>query len=341
VSIDAEDNEGGVGLAEENAYTIYYRRRGESAYHSITTSNNVYEFAGLTAPIENSQANLPKLKEGMNPVIWIDLNGDGYIDEGTEEITKYTNLTTGAINPTWTANNGDSQWSYYNEPNGTYEIYVTAKDKNGNISNNSPNVQEKLKRDKIDHKTSHWGNVKMEEDGSYFVWIPRYAYKITPKADTEEAGIIDVKFIDGTGNTAYDGTTCAIAISNADKSPNNIDSTNQYVVHPAFCTDVNMGGYGDNVEGIWVAKYESSREDSADGTIWSPTTISDEESNHITTKAGNTSSTKTRVVSKPNVRSWRNITIGNCYTNAYNYSRGIESHLMKSSEWRSSGILNS
>jgi len=338
VSIDAEDNEGGVGLAEEDTYTIYYRRKGNSTYQSITTSNNVYQFTGLT-PVEANETNPPKLREGMNPVIWIDLNGNGTIEEETEEITKYTDLAAGTINPVWTENNGDSKWSYYNDPNGMYEIYVTAKDKNGNISDNSPNIQEKINStDKLDHKTSHWGNVKMEEDGSYFVWVPRYAYKITPAPSTlpseTNAGTIDVKFIKGTGNTAYDGTTCTIATSNPDKTPNNIDSTTQYIVHPAFCEDVNMGGYATNLEGIWVAKYESSREDSTDGTNWITIETTEESIGNIfTTKAGNISSTKKRVVSKPNVTSWKNIYIKNCYINAYNYNRSLDSHLMKNSEW--------
>jgi len=115
ISIDAEDNFGGVGLAEGNAYTIYYRKKGESTYQSVTTSNNVYQFTELTPTIETSQTNPPKLKEGMNPVIWLDLNENGTIEEATEEITKYTNLTTKTINPKWTANNGDSHWSYYNQ----------------------------------------------------------------------------------------------------------------------------------------------------------------------------------------------------------------------------------
>jgi len=177
----------------------------------------------------------------------------------------------------------------------------------------------------------------MEEDGSYFVWVPRYAYKITPTSTEESstnAGTIDVKFIDGIGNTAYDGTVCTIATSNSDKTPNNIDSTTQYIVHPAFCEDVNMGGYGTNLEGIWVAKYESSREDSIDGTSWTTKkTTERSEGNNLTTKAGNTNATKIRVVSKPNVTSWRYIDIGKCYTNAYNYNRSIDSHLMKNSEW--------
>lgn len=40
-----------------------------------------------------------------------------------------------------------------------------------------------------------------------------------------------------------------------------------------------------------------------------------------------------KMVSKPNVSSWRYITVGNSYKNAFNYDRKKESHLMKNSEW--------
>jgi len=331
ISINAVDNEGGIGLAEENTYTIYYRRKGDTEYQSVTTNSNKYSFTGLTPIIEKSQINSPKLKEGMNPVMWVDLNGDGEIEEATEEIMKYTDLSTKTINPVWNENDGDNQWCSYTYPNGTYEVYATVKDKNGNVSANSPMVKPFLY--KIDHRTGHWGNVKMEEDGSYFVWIPRYAYGVIAKG-SQKAGMIDVKFINGTGNTAYDGTTCTIATSNS------TDSTKQYVVHPAFCENVNMGGYETNLEGIWVAKYEASREDSADGITWAPTTETTGGGNYITTNAGNADDEKIRVVSKPNVRAWGNIQISHCYKNAYNYNRGLDSHLIKNSEWRSRGLFN-
>jgi len=341
VSIDASDNVGGVGLAETDTYTIYYKKKNETEYQTITTSENVYTLTGLTPEITTSQVNAPSVKDGMNPVIWLDLNGDGTIDEATEEIVKYTDLTTKTINPKWIENNGDSQWYYYNSPNGDYDVYVTAVDKVGNVSTNSPTVQETLKN--VDHKTSHFGNVKME-DGSYFVWIPRYAYKLTKAPSTEpsvtNAGAIDVKFVEGTSNKAYDGTICTITKSNADGTPNNIDSTTQYIVHPAFCEDVNMGGYAQDLEGIWVAKYESSQETSTDGTNWTATKTTDSNvGNVLTTKAGNTSSTKIRVVSKPNVTSWRNGYIGTFYTNGLYYNRTLDSHMMKNSEWGATAYL--
>jgi len=349
INIQAEDNENGSGLADENTYAIYYKTSKATGYTApITTAETTYTFDSLTPTIEDidiiqDQANEPYLREGMNPVIWVDLNENGTIEESTEEIVKYSNLTNKTINPKWTENEGDTIWSMYNHCTVTYEAYVTATDKAGNVSEPSSTASQTIEPP-IDHRTSHFANVKMEEDGSYFTWIPRYAYKITQKAPSTEpsdtnAGTIDVKFIKGTGNIAYDGTTCTIAKSNADKTPNNIDSTTQYIVHPAFCEDVYMGGYDQELEGIWVAKYESSQENTTNGITWNSTEPLDESGGNVkTTNAiigiGETEeSTKIRVVSKPNVASWRWITIGNCYTNGYYYNRALDSHLMKNSEW--------
>ena len=66
---------------------------------------------------------------------------------------------------------------------------------------------------------SEWANAKVTIDGveSYFVWIPRYAYKITYYTDENKTttsstqtayGTIDIKFIKDTGKTATDGTVC-------------------------------------------------------------------------------------------------------------------------------------
>lgn len=41
----------------------------------------------------------------------------------------------------------------------------------------------------------------------------------------------------------------------------------------------------------------------------------------------------TKIKVQPNVTSWREITIGEMYDYSYNYSRELESHLLKNSEW--------
>ena len=112
--------------------------------------------------------------------------------------------------------------------------------------------------------TSHWANAKVEKDGktAYFVWIPRYAYKITYFDTPEQAeayrkngskegivgystikGIIDVtsgeeKVVDGTEPTNVTGTV-------------KTSEYTEYIPHPAFEFDGARAG-------IWVGKYESS-----------------------------------------------------------------------------------
>ena len=154
-----------------------------------------------------------------------------------------------------------------------------------------------------DTKTSKWANATTS-DGSYWVWIPRYEYKITAASSTTasetNAGKIEVKFIPTTQTTADTG----------------------YTIHPAFTANVNNGGWTSELDGIWVAKYEMSMETSGIATI-----IED-------TDSGNVAISDTiKMVSKPNVSSWKYINIANSYTNSYNYDRAKESHLMKNSEW--------
>lgn len=283
---------GSAGISKgTDAYTLYYKQTGESTYTTNTSSSNTcttrYLFVDSDyLKITTDKTNAPSLKTGMNPVIWVN---------GTE-IVKYSNLTNKTINSAWTANKGDTIWGTYNRGEPVYDAYVVVKDALGNQTTSSIiNVTIPLD---MDHKASNWANVKMT-DGSYFVWIPRYAYKVTKTTSTSTSssnrGTIDVKFINGKGSTAYDGTACTIATSN-------IDSTSKYVVHPAFCTNLNMGGYGTELTGIWVAKYKASGSSS-------------------------------KLYFKPNAVALRNATIGNSYTYCYNYNRTLDSHLIKNSEW--------
>ena len=161
-----------------------------------------------------------------------------------------------------------------------------------------------------DSKTSRWANAKSTTDGSYFVWIPRYEYKILSGEHTSTAGEIDVQFINLTTTTA-------------DKDG--------YKVHPAFTTNLQLGGWDSEIPGIWVAKYETSMEESEDdGKTWTNL--------ELTSKTGNKLiASNIRAVSKPSQYSWNFINISNCFYNSLNYSTmqttGSNSHLMKNSEW--------
>ena len=106
-----------------------------------------------------------------------------------------------------------------------------------------------------DYGNKKWANVKLE-DGSMFVWIPRFAYKINSTDNT-----IDVKFLEGTSDTYYDdegNPQKALRVTSKDEVA---DTTSNYYVHPAFTNESSIdyanGGWDSELTGIWVAKFEA------------------------------------------------------------------------------------
>ena len=149
-----------------------------------------------------------------------------------------------------------------------------------------------------------------------FVWIPRYAYRITSgyhqsgadlnsTTPAEGAGTIEVEFMKGTSNESATGRT----------SFNNASGQGNWNIHPAF-------EYGETVSGIWVAKFEAS---SVEG--------------NSNSSSGDNVTTKTLQV-KPGVASWRYIYISNIYDVCLNYNPTLNSHLMKNDEWGAVAYLS-
>ena len=79
--------------------------------------------------------------------------------------------------------------------------------------------------DWYDYTNKLWANAKTQ-DGSYWVWIPRYAYTMGSAYHTGTAGTIGIKFLTDTSNAASDATPI-VAYSNG-------NSATSYVPHPAF-----------------------------------------------------------------------------------------------------------
>ena len=167
------------------------------------------------------------------------------------------------------------------------------------------------------YSNQEWANAKVTIEGveSYFVWIPRYEYKITyytdgNKATTSETpteyGTIDIKFIPTSKTTADEG----------------------YIIHPAFTSDINNGGWNEELPGIWVGKYESSLVNKADS---SNINTSDSGVGNIIVDSSN--NTDKAIAVQPGMSSWRYCTIGNMYTNAKAYATNLNSHMLKNSEW--------
>ncbi len=182
--------------------------------------------------------------------------------------------------------------------------------------------------DWYNYSLQNWANA-VNSDGSYFVWIPRYAYRIIYYSDSQYTNIVG--FCDGRGimKLNEDGTLSRISRNNTGIR----ETSNHYIVAPAFSKDTasgyRNGGWDSDLSGIWVAKYEMSME-----TNGNHTETSDSEIGNVLI------SDTVKAVSKPGVSSWRNINIRNCYLNSYNYDRNRDSHLMKNSEWGAVAYLS-
>ena len=108
---------------------------------------------------------------------------------------------------------------------------------------------------KYDTTTAVGTEVAVDDLGSMFVWIPRFAYKITSNYHSNTTGGIDVKFLKGTSSETDDNVT--IVEYNETTTNNYTQFPDGYVVHPAFTNDVSKGGWSTQLTGIWVAKFEA------------------------------------------------------------------------------------
>ena len=269
---------------------------------------------------------------------------DGNSNKGTKtaKVTKIpvtfaTNY--GTIEVIWLKDNGKTISEKPNEPNMYTGFEKVAWRDDGTEftpTQNSDWYEYKSISGTGDNTTSHWANAKNTADGSYFVWIPRFAYRIIywdSEARNNVVGYYDGRgMVDVQGNVIKKTVDSEEITMSLDQGVNKVTQDGiEYIVHPAFDDNVNNGGWRNKLSGIWVAKYEMSREDYDSSTSsWKPTTISDGGGNTEITESNKST---IRVVSKPNLASWRDITIGNCYANSYGYDRTKESHLMKNSEW--------
>ena len=173
--------------------------------------------------------------------------------------------------------------------------------------------------------------VEITEDDiiGYFVWIPRYAYKIA-------GSTMDIVFLKGTTNEFSGGT---------------VGTGNTYTTHPVFTNNPNNGGWDEELSGIWVAKFESSSSQTklvddtpnryktlkANGGNKEIEIIGSGKVSNTSTTWGKTNTGSEYVTIRPNVTSWRNTSIPNMVSKAQEVAsrHGInaDSHMMKNTEW--------
>ena len=173
---------------------------------------------------------------------------------------------------------------------------------------------------KDEGKSYNNGEVIPEEEiESYFVWIPKYSYKLWDLGNyTGDTGIdaskvhaIEIRF--GTTNTS-DSVEGECTTPKVSGESGNCE-VGDYMTHPAFLAF--------NTNGIWVGKFETGY----DGAT-------------VKTEAEKNTVDVSKVIVKPNVYSWRSIQIATAFTVSYNYQRELESHMMKNTEWGAVAYLS-
>ena len=117
--------------------------------------------------------------------------------------------------------------------------------------------------------TNNWANT-ITADVSMWVWIPRYAYKITYYTDSNytttttnktQYGKIDVAFVKyENGQNMFLNSTDSGEITS---DPTEVGAgTEKWLVHPAFINDSSNnfanGGWDRELSGIWVGKFEAT-----------------------------------------------------------------------------------
>ena len=154
--------------------------------------------------------------------------------------------------------------------------------------------------------------IKENDIQSYFVWIPKYKYKLW-NVDTPVENIHEIEIIFDTKDTTdISGVSCKTPMTSG--SSGNCKN-GEYMTHPAF---ISMG-----VNGFWVGKFETGYKGATS-----------------TTTAQVNSNDSSKVIIKPNVYSWRNMTIKNAFEASYNYQRKTNSHMMKNTEWGAVAYLS-
>lgn len=237
---------------------------------------------GISAINLDESVNSPKLKEGMIPVKW--QNGSWVVTDSSDE-----------------------NWYNYRGKQWANVMLTDGLTVEGIMDVTTATMQEMKGK-------------RVTSVGSMFVWIPRYAYKITQnyhKGGDSITGTVDICFLkEATNNPIKEGPV--IVEYNAGTTQNYTSFPDGYVVHPAF-------QYEQSVTGIWVAKFEASHT----GCTTSENTGS--ENTNVTTKT---------LQVKPGVTSWRNIQIGTSYSVCLNYMPTLNSHLMKNTEWGAVAYLS-
>ncbi|MCX4365875.1 MAG: hypothetical protein OSJ70_08920 [Bacilli bacterium] len=154
--------------------------------------------------------------------------------------------------------------------------------------------------------------IKEADIESYFVWIPKYKYKLW-NTGTAIKNKHEIEIIFDTKDTVdKEGESCKTPMTSGGTGNCN---NGEWMTHPAF---ISLG-----VDGFWVGKFETGYKGATS-----------------TAAAQVNSSDSSKIIIKPNVYSWRNNTVYNMFVSSYNYERTLDSHMMKNTEWGAVAYLS-
>ncbi len=277
----------------------------------------------------------------------------------------YTN-----IDVSYPQNIADGTWNSVKEVNtpkltgtGLIPIYYDNNNTEHELTKESTNEQwnqwydYKEKRGTGDNNTSKWANaITKDSTGNvtgYFVWIPRYAYKITSNCYTAQTGTIEIKFLQGTGEYDKDQNRISKIY------PNVTDGVMQdFVIHPSFTDGTSNkfsnGEWNEEIPGFWVAKYPAGFQESTinandaslilalDTTkiVYSNIKYSND-GGIIAIGTANSTNKMSYPVFKPLTYAYNNISIGDSYLLARDIQnatgfyglKNSNTHIQKNSEW--------
>ncbi len=215
------------------------------------------------------------------------------------------------------------------------------------ISDNGTVTRANLAHEWYNYEEKKWANAVILVDGtkepdvgeeipetsieSYFVWIPKYKYKIFDmghydKLETEEelpdkGPNTAIEIIFGNTDTTNTGTTNGESECESPKTSGADGSCDvgKWMTHPAFLAF-------EGTTGLWVGKFETGYNQNGDNSLtntekWSKT------------GAEKDTNEPTKVIIKPNVYSWRNISVGNAFKTSLAYKEELQSHMLKNTEW--------
>ncbi len=283
-----------------------------NAVDAYIESNKVaYDNSKSNGSFKNVQESIDELyeKSGMHKEKWVDDTLNGADPVLKDPLIPVTIDNDGNVYYT----NLNSEWYNYSERRWANAVILI-----DNPSNTNYGVGDKIEEDDIE---------------SYFVWIPRYQYQVwdlgkytkayTLGEITDKKDDVESSFWKVAGSNAK---LVNIKFGDVSRAPKMTEptTTDVYYTHPAFTL-------GDkNLNGIWVGKFETGYKDAN----------SKETAQHNEIASD-------KIIIKPNVYSWRDITIKNMFMSAYEYKKGssnhnetLNPHMMKNTEWGATVYLS-